>query len=432
MKASDQLAGVGGWTASAPTPSVRRVKGLTTRPRRDVFSRSDGKRTSKSSMEATAVDIEDMPSVSSNVSASFWETSTDQLALTLKVKNVVKTYKSKKRQFTAVDNVSLNVSPGKIVALLGPSGSGKTTLLRMIAGLEEVTEGQILFDNEDVTQTPVQDRNLGMVFQSYALFGHMTVAENIAFGLKIRKLDIDHKKRVDDLLRLVELPGLEDRYASQISGGQRQRIALARALACSPRLLLLDEPFGALDALVRRSLRRSMKEIVQGLNLTSIIVTHDQEEAFDLADEVVVFNQGRIEQIGTPEDVRERPASPFVMNFVGEIATVPVKSQLIRKMKFPTDKPMVMFRPRRLQVFEEMQPGEDLAPVTVKDMLHLGFVIRYVLKFDDGVELELPCSREDYNDGVKNYDVDKRLYVRIDHEECMGYHPDEIASATAF
>lgn len=383
-------------------------------------------------MEATAVDIEDLPSVSSSVSESFWETSTDQSALTLKVRNVVKTYEAKKKTFTAVDNVSLEVAPGKIMALLGPSGSGKTTLLRMIAGLEDVTEGQILFDDQDVTETPVQDRNLGMVFQSYALFGHMTIAENIAFGLRIRKMDIDHAKRVDDLLRLVELPGFQDRYSSQISGGQRQRIALARALACSPRLLLLDEPFGALDALVRRSLRQSMKEIVKGLNLTSIIVTHDQEEAFDMADEVVVFNQGRVEQIGTPEDVQERPVSPFVMNFVGEILSVPAKSQLIRKMKLQNDKPMVMFRPKSLKVFEEVPPGENVAPVTVKDMRHLGFIIRYVIQFDDGMELELPCSREDYNDGIKNYDVDQRLYVKVEHEECMGYHPDEIASATAF
>jgi sulfate/thiosulfate transport system ATP-binding protein len=231
--------------------------------------------------------------------------------------------------FAALRDVSLDIKPGELVALLGPSGSGKTTLLRVIAGLNAPDRGRVLFDGEDATYLPVQDRKVGMVFQNYALFKHMTVADNIAYGLKVRprrsrptKADI--AARVGELLRFVQLEGLGTRFPAQLSGGQRQRVALARALAIEPRVLLLDEPFGALDARVRKDLRRWLREVHQETGLTTIFVTHDQDEAMELADRVVVLNEGRIEQIGTPEELYDRPASPFVISFVGEAVALPV------------------------------------------------------------------------------------------------------------
>jgi sulfate transport system ATP-binding protein len=231
--------------------------------------------------------------------------------------------------FAALRDVSLEIKPGELVALLGPSGSGKTTLLRVIAGLNAPDRGRVLFDGEDATYLPVQDRKVGMVFQNYALFKHMTVADNIAYGLKVRprhqrpsKTEI--AKRVEELLRFVQLEGLANRFPGQLSGGQRQRVALARALAIEPRVLLLDEPFGALDARVRKDLRRWLREVHQKTGLTTIFVTHDQDEAMELADRVVVLNEGRIEQIGTPEELYDQPASPFVISFVGEAVALPV------------------------------------------------------------------------------------------------------------
>lgn len=231
--------------------------------------------------------------------------------------------------FAALRDVSLEIKPGELVALLGPSGSGKTTLLRVIAGLNAPDRGRVLFDGEDATYLPVQDRKVGMVFQNYALFKHMTVADNIAYGLKVRprrqrpsKTEI--AQRVEELLRFVQLEGLANRFPGQLSGGQRQRVALARALAIEPRVLLLDEPFGALDARVRKDLRRWLREVHQKTGLTTIFVTHDQDEAMELADRVVVLNEGSIEQIGTPEELYDQPASPFVISFVGEAVALPV------------------------------------------------------------------------------------------------------------
>ncbi len=230
---------------------------------------------------------------------------------------VVKTFDT----FRAVHGVSLEIGSGELVALLGPSGSGKTTILRMVAGLEYADEGQIFFGAEDATDIPVRERGVGFVFQHYALFPHMTVAENVAFGMKVSKVKrtkaaID--ARVADLLRLVKLDGLGNRFPTQISGGQRQRVALARALAVDPKVLLLDEPFGALDANVRRDLRRWLREIHEELGITTLFVTHDQEEALDLADRVVILDQGRIVQQGTPEEVCRNPNSAFVMKFLGD------------------------------------------------------------------------------------------------------------------
>ncbi len=231
--------------------------------------------------------------------------------------NVVKTFNT----FRAVRGVSLDIGSGELVALLGPSGSGKTTILRMVAGLEYADGGQIRFGEEDATDIPVRERGVGFVFQHYALFPHMTVGDNIAFGMKVSKKKrspAEIAARVADLLRLVRLEGLGDRYPAQISGGQRQRVALARALAVDPKVLLLDEPFGALDANVRRELRRWLREIHDELGITTLFVTHDQEEALDLADRVVILKDGKIVQVGTPEEVCRTPANAFVMRFLGD------------------------------------------------------------------------------------------------------------------
>ncbi len=225
--------------------------------------------------------------------------------------------------YPALHGIDLDIQPGEFIALLGPSGSGKTTLLRIIAGLEFQDGGEVLFNGEDVSSLRVAERHVGFVFQHYALFRHMTVAENVAFGLSVRKGKARVSKaamraRAEELLRLVQLEGLGARYPAQLSGGQRQRVALARALAIEPKLLLLDEPFGALDAKVRKDLRRWLRDLHKAMGLTSIFVTHDQEEALELADRVVVMDQGRIEQIGTPDEIYMNPQTPFVSHFVGE------------------------------------------------------------------------------------------------------------------
>ncbi|MGE5389217.1 MAG: sulfate/molybdate ABC transporter ATP-binding protein [Hyphomicrobiales bacterium] len=231
--------------------------------------------------------------------------------------------------FAALRDVTLDIRPGELVALLGPSGSGKTTLLRVIAGLNAPDRGHVFFDDRDATNLPVQDRRVGFVFQNYALFKHMSVADNIAYGLKVRPRRLrptrgDITARVHELLRFVQLEGLGARYPAQLSGGQRQRVALARALAIEPRVLLLDEPFGALDARVRKDLRRWLREVHKETGLTTVFVTHDQDEAMELADRVVVLNEGRIEQVGTPAELYDQPASPFVISFVGEAVALPV------------------------------------------------------------------------------------------------------------
>ncbi len=233
-------------------------------------------------------------------------------------------------RFPALHDVSLDIRSGELIALLGPSGSGKTTLLRLIAGLERPTRGKIFFGDEDASQKSIQQRNVGFVFQHYALFRHMTVADNIGFGLKVRHGAArppaqEIRRRASELLDLVQLSGLEKRYPAQLSGGQRQRVALARAMAIEPKVLLLDEPFGALDAQVRRELRRWLREIHDATGHTTVFVTHDQEEALELADRVVVMSQGRIEQVGTADEIYDTPNSPFVYGFIGESSTLPVK-----------------------------------------------------------------------------------------------------------
>ncbi|AZV92623.1 sulfate/molybdate ABC transporter ATP-binding protein [Kerstersia gyiorum] len=226
--------------------------------------------------------------------------------------------------FRALNDVSLHIETGELVALLGPSGCGKTTLLRIIAGLDTPDEGSVLFSGEDATDVNVRQRRVGFVFQHYALFKHMTVFENVAFGLRVRPRaqrpsEDDIRARVKALLELVQLDWLADRYPSQLSGGQRQRIALARALAVEPRVLLLDEPFGALDAKVRKELRRWLRRLHDELNVASVFVTHDQEEALEVSDRVVLMNAGKIEQVGSPREVWEAPATPFVYGFLGDV-----------------------------------------------------------------------------------------------------------------
>jgi sulfate transport system ATP-binding protein len=246
--------------------------------------------------------------------------------VTIEVRNIVKRFGT----FAALDNVDLKVATGELVALLGPSGSGKTSLLRIIAGLDWPDEGSVIFDGEDALSRGAGERHVGFVFQHYALFRHMSVFENVAFGLRvqpraIRKDEAHIRKRVKELLDLVQLDWLADRYPSQLSGGQRQRIALARALAIEPRILLLDEPFGALDAKVRKELRRWLRQLHDEIHVTSIFVTHDQEEALEVANRVVVMDKGKIEQIGTPGDVYDNPATAFVHGFIGESIVLPVQ-----------------------------------------------------------------------------------------------------------
>jgi sulfate transport system ATP-binding protein len=236
--------------------------------------------------------------------------------MSITVKNVTKYF----RGFSALDDVSVEVPDGSLLALLGPSGSGKTTLLRIIAGLEVADRGCVLQRDEDITLYSARERRVGFVFQHYALFRHMTIADNIAYGLRVRGVGkAERKERVAELLKLIRLEGFGERYPAQLSGGQRQRVALARALAARPAVLLLDEPFGALDARVRQELRQWLRRLHQEIHITSVFVTHDQEEAFEVSDRIVVMNQGRIEQEGTPDEVFEHPSNAFVMDFLGNV-----------------------------------------------------------------------------------------------------------------
>ena len=275
--------------------------------------------------------------------------------------------------YIALDGVNLRAPSGKLVALLGPSGSGKTTLLRIIAGLEfpDPGSGQIEFHGEDVTNVPAGKRRVGFVFQHYALFRHMSVFENIAFGLNIRRHNrppkLEIAERVHKLLKLVQLDNLGGRYPNQLSGGQRQRVALARALAVEPKVLLLDEPFGALDAKVRKELRRWLRKFHEEIHLTTVFVTHDQEEALEIADEVVVMNQAKIEQVGTPQEVYDRPASPFVYQFLGNVNVLSSQSLVaagVRRAQGVTDSAgRIYVRPHDIEVVANEPAVEGIVAV---------------------------------------------------------------------
>jgi len=278
------------------------------------------------------------------------------------------------------DNLNLDIPAGELVALLGPSGSGKTSLLRIIAGLEVPDSGSVLFHGEDATRADVRDRNVGFVFQHYALFGHMTIFENVAFGLRVRPKatrpsEADIKSKVTQLLKLVQLDWIADRYPHQLSGGQRQRIALARALAVEPKVLLLDEPFGALDAKVRKELRRWLRRLHDEVHVTSVFVTHDQEEAMEVADRVVVINHGRIEQQGTPDQVYDSPATPFVLQFLGDV-------NLFHGRLDAGAADVSYVRPHELEIVG--QPAADTWPVTLSQTLTVGPNTRIEFKRETG------------------------------------------------
>ena len=295
--------------------------------------------------------------------------------------------------FVAVDHVDLEIETGELLALLGPSGSGKTTLLRIIAGLEWPDSGSVAFHGEDATETHARDRQVGFVFQHYALFGHLSIFENIAFGLRVRprrhrptNAAID--KKVRTLLELVQLDWLADRYPHQLSGGQRQRIALARALAVEPRVLLLDEPFGALDARVRQELRRWLRRLHDEVHVTSVFVTHDQEEALEVSDRVVVMNRGRVEQVGAPDDVYEHPATPFVFEFLGHVNRLPDD---------PIDGAERFARPHEIAVART--PSGDALPARFVHGTAIGPVARLEFALEAPaatINVELP--RERYRD----------------------------------
>ena len=315
--------------------------------------------------------------------------------------------------FNALEDIRLDVRKGELLALLGPSGSGKTTLLRIIAGLEHADSGRIVFDGEDASRLSVQARRAGFVFQHYALFRHMNVQDNIAFGLRVRRgaerwPESRIRARVDELLSLVQLDGLGKRYPAQLSGGQRQRVALARALAIEPRVLLLDEPFGALDAQVRRDLRRWLRELHDRTGLTTLFVTHDQEEALELADRVAILNGGRLEQVGTPAEVYDAPASPFIYGFVGEVNRLPAQWRqgrlhaeglAIAAEGAGEGHAEVFVRPEHLRVIEA---GEGWS-ATVIGQQRNGPRLRLraaLAQSEHAVEIDLPASDEGrYPDG---------------------------------
>ncbi|MEC5318948.1 sulfate ABC transporter ATP-binding protein [Brenneria populi subsp. brevivirga] len=327
--------------------------------------------------------------------------------MSIEIRNINKQF----GQFQALNQINLAIQSGELVALLGPSGCGKTTLLRIIAGLEQPDSGSIIFHGEDVSIHDVRKRNVGFVFQHYALFRHMTVFDNVAFGLRMKPKNIrpskrDIEKRVHELLGLVQLDWLADRYPEQLSGGQRQRIALARALIVEPSILLLDEPFGALDAKVRKELRRWLSRLHEDINLTSVFVTHDQEEAMEVADRIVLMNKGVIEQIGSPDEVYNRPASEFVYHFLGDS----------NQLKIEQTDETILFRPHEVALSVQAQDGYQ--PVIVRDIRPLGALTRLSLKIGNQQELiEAEVARDDISlNGLQKGDVIQFKPKRYNHD----------------
>jgi sulfate/thiosulfate transport system ATP-binding protein len=337
---------------------------------------------------------------------------------------IIKDVSKKFGSYVALDKVSLEVPDGTLLALLGPSGSGKTTLLRIIAGLEVADSGTVAHDDEDITHDAARDRKVGFVFQHYALFRHMTVAENIGYGLKVRKRPKTQiRDRVDELLKLIRLDGLQTRYPSQLSGGQRQRVALARALAAEPKVLLLDEPFGALDARVRHELRQWLRKLHREIHVTSIFVTHDQEEAFEVADHVVVMNQARIEQIGTPDEVYENPATPFVYQFLGKADTFKGKIQEGRLKLGDTelfvpehvavkDAPATAYvRPHEVKIYA-VPNGEANIVAIIKDVNNAGPLVHLELeRAEDGTQFVAQLTKDE-SLGLR-LEVGAQVYVEL-------------------
>jgi len=320
--------------------------------------------------------------------------------MSIEIKNLSKRFGA----VTVCDNLSLNIPSGELVALLGPSGSGKTSLLRMIAGLEQPDSGSVLFHGEDATHVPVRERQVGFVFQHYALFAHMSIFENVAFGLRVRPKATRPseeviRSKVTELLKLVQLDWIADRYPHQLSGGQRQRIALARALAVEPKVLLLDEPFGALDAKVRKELRRWLRRLHDEMHITSVFVTHDQEEAMEVADRIIVMNQGRIEQDGTPDQVYDHPASPFVLQFLGDVNLFHGRDHAPGAVAEATStgsaEDVSYVRPHDIQVL--VQPEEGSLAVTLAHTLTVGPNTRLEFRRADGLgEVDVELTRGEY------------------------------------
>jgi sulfate transport system ATP-binding protein len=302
--------------------------------------------------------------------------------------------------YKALDNINLEVNSGELLALLGPSGCGKTSLLRIIGGLEVADSGSLLFHGEEIQQRDARERNVGFVFQHYALFRHMTVFENVAFGLRVKPKKQRHneteiKRRVHELLNLVQLDWLHDRFPAQLSGGQRQRIALARALAVEPKILLLDEPFGALDAQVRKELRRWLRRLHDDLHITSIFVTHDQEEALEVADRVVVMNKGKIEQIGSPDEVYAAPATPFVYQFIGNVNLFHSRDHAPWTQQYGDT--VAYVRPHDIEISPTPQDNTSL-PVEVKLVRAIGSIVRVEVAVNSSSEfIEIELSRERFD-----------------------------------
>lgn len=328
--------------------------------------------------------------------------------MSIEVKNVSKTFQT----FKALDNIHLKIETGELIALLGPSGSGKTTLLRIIAGLENADQGQVFFHGEDTREQKTKDRNVGFVFQHYALFRHMTVFENIAFGLRVkpkaqRPSEEKIKERVHELLKLIQLDWVANRFPAQLSGGQRQRIALARALAIEPRVLLLDEPFGSLDAKVRKELRQWLRRFHDDLHITTLFVTHDQEEALEVADKIVVMNQGKIEQFGTPEEVYHNPASVFVLNFLGNVNLFHGRVEdgklymgntsiaLPKAQKEGAKSANLYVRPHQFEISHEPKTNASFKAV-IKYLNPAGSVVKIDLLTEAGQPVQAEISQEEF------------------------------------
>jgi sulfate/thiosulfate transport system ATP-binding protein len=321
------------------------------------------------------------------------------------IENISKQFGS----FQAVEQVNLEIETGSLVALLGPSGSGKSTLLRLIAGLESPDTGRIWLTGNDATYQSVQDRNIGFVFQHYALFKHMTIRENISFGLDIRKQNSKKtKNRVNELLELVQLSGLGDRYPSQLSGGQRQRVALARALAVEPKVLLLDEPFGALDAKVRKDLRAWLRRLHDEVHVTTVFVTHDQEEAMEVSDEIVIMNKGKIEQCGTPAEIYDHPATSFVMSFIGSVNVLASNSDIFQHNGFDMTHPQMFLRPQDIVI--EVEPDNNNVPAYINRIIHLGWEIQTELLLADGQMVMAHVTRDRFDE--LQLETQQSVYVK--------------------
>ena len=332
------------------------------------------------------------------------------------------------------DNVSIDIPSGELVALLGPSGSGKTTLLRIIAGLEVPDSGSVLFHGEDATGTDVRDRQVGFVFQHYALFAHMTIFENVAFGLRVRPKatrpsEAEIRRKVTELLKMVQLDWIADRFPHQLSGGQRQRIALARALAVEPKVLLLDEPFGALDAKVRKELRRWLRRLHDEVHVTSVFVTHDQEEAMEVADRIVVMNQGRVEQDGPPDEVYDHPASPFVLQFLGDVNLFHGRLGAGRA-EGKSGGDVLYVRPHELEILGAASDGS--LPVTLSQALTVGPNTRVEFKrLDDGSYIDVELPRAEYHALRERFPIEPGATVHLRPRRVTRFAQDDVTDPAA-